>query len=178
VWVLARPYRTAHLLFPRADCAVVCVRIAPAAPPPAVPCRALPCPAEFRTPPPYLTLHSAYFHYWCANQWVTACLEVMGAFVVLAVAGLGVYQHHEHSSSSGVVGLGIAYALQLPGTLMWLVRTFTAVSHPLCGSRMAAPGGIERRLWRCHVRTPLLARACATAAVDGVQAWGSAPIGW
>ena len=34
---------------------------------------------------------SAYFHYWTANQWVTACLEVMGAFVVLAVALLGVY---------------------------------------------------------------------------------------
>ena len=38
---------------------------------------------------------SAYFHYWTANQWVTACLEVMGAFVVLAVALLGVYAHHE-----------------------------------------------------------------------------------
>jgi hypothetical protein len=42
-----------------------------------------------------LSFHSAYFHYWTANQWVTACLEVMGAFIVLAVAMLGVYAHHE-----------------------------------------------------------------------------------
>ena len=34
----------------------------------------------------------------------------------------------QNSTSSGIVGLGVAYALQLPGTLMWLVRTFTAVS--------------------------------------------------
>ena len=55
---------------------------------------------------------NAYFTYWTANQWVTCCLEIMGAAIVATVSLLGVYMHHNVSLGRGAGVTAVAVVLR------------------------------------------------------------------
>ena len=65
----------------------------------------------------------AYFPSVSANRWLAIRLEFIGAVVILAAAGFAIVSVANHSGlSPGLVGLAMSYALQITGSLNWIVR--------------------------------------------------------
>ncbi|XP_077876096.1 ATP-binding cassette sub-family C member 10 isoform X3 [Ictidomys tridecemlineatus] len=62
----------------------------------------------------------------CATtQWLDIQLQLMGAAVVSAIAGIALVQHQQGLANPGLVGLSLSYALSLTGLLSGLVSSFT-----------------------------------------------------
>ncbi|KAG3289518.1 ATP binding cassette subfamily C member 10 [Ictidomys tridecemlineatus] len=62
----------------------------------------------------------------CATtQWLDIRLQLMGAAVVSAIAGIALVQHQQGLANPGLVGLSLSYALSLTGLLSGLVSSFT-----------------------------------------------------
>lgn len=65
----------------------------------------------------------AYFPSVSANRWLGVRLEFIGAIVILAAAGFSVIRVATGGRiSPGMVGLAMSYALQITGSLNWIVR--------------------------------------------------------
>lgn len=65
----------------------------------------------------------AYFPSISANRWLAVRLEFIGSFIILAAAGFSIISVATGSGiSAGLVGLAMAYALQITTTLNWIVR--------------------------------------------------------
>jgi len=65
----------------------------------------------------------AYFPSISANRWLALRLEFIGAVVILAAAGFSVLSVAGGSGlTGGAVGLAMSYALQITGSLNWIVR--------------------------------------------------------
>ncbi|KAK3375086.1 ABC transporter type 1, transmembrane domain-containing protein [Podospora didyma] len=65
----------------------------------------------------------AYFPSISANRWLAVRLEFIGALVILAAAGFSIISVASGSGlSAGMVGLAMSYALQITGSLNWIVR--------------------------------------------------------
>ncbi|XP_023368668.1 multidrug resistance-associated protein 7 isoform X2 [Otolemur garnettii] len=60
-----------------------------------------------------------------AMQWLDIRLQLIGAAVVSAVAGIALVQHQRGLANPGLVGLSLSYALSLTGLLSGLVSSFT-----------------------------------------------------
>ncbi|XP_004710924.1 ATP-binding cassette sub-family C member 10 isoform X2 [Echinops telfairi] len=60
-----------------------------------------------------------------AMQWLDIRLQLMGAAVISAIAGIALVQHQQGLTSPGLVGLSLSYALSLTGLLSGLVSSFT-----------------------------------------------------
>ncbi|XP_023575461.1 multidrug resistance-associated protein 7 isoform X2 [Octodon degus] len=58
-------------------------------------------------------------------QWLDIRLQLMGAAVVSAIAGIALVQHQQGLANPGLVGLALSYALSLTGLLSGLVSSFT-----------------------------------------------------
>lgn len=58
-------------------------------------------------------------------QWLDIRLQLMGAAVVSAIAGIALVQHQHGLADPGLVGLSLSYALSLTGLLSGLVSSFT-----------------------------------------------------
>uniref|UniRef100_A0A384C6X0 ATP-binding cassette sub-family C member 10 n=2 Tax=Ursus maritimus TaxID=29073 RepID=A0A384C6X0_URSMA len=58
-------------------------------------------------------------------QWLDIRLQLMGATVVSAIAGIALVQHQQGLADPGLVGLSLSYALSLTGLLSGLVSSFT-----------------------------------------------------
>ncbi|CAH7216168.1 Abcc10 [Phodopus roborovskii] len=58
-------------------------------------------------------------------QWLDIRLQLMGAAVVSAIAGIALVQHQQGLANPGLVGLVLSYALSLTGLLSGLVSSFT-----------------------------------------------------
>nr|KAF6362437.1 ATP binding cassette subfamily C member 10 [Pipistrellus kuhlii] len=58
-------------------------------------------------------------------QWLDIRLQLMGAAVVSAIAGIALIQHQQGLANPGLVGLSLSYALSLTGLLSGLVSSFT-----------------------------------------------------
>ncbi|XP_007530511.1 ATP-binding cassette sub-family C member 10 [Erinaceus europaeus] len=58
-------------------------------------------------------------------QWLDIRLQLMGASVVSAIAGIALVQHQWGLADPGLVGLSLSYALSLTGLLSGLVSSFT-----------------------------------------------------
>uniref|UniRef100_A0A8C4L0W8 ATP-binding cassette sub-family C member 10 n=1 Tax=Equus asinus asinus TaxID=83772 RepID=A0A8C4L0W8_EQUAS len=58
-------------------------------------------------------------------QWLDIRLQLMGAAVVSAIAGIALVQHQQGLADPGLVGLSLSYALSLTGLLSGLVSGFT-----------------------------------------------------
>lgn len=58
-------------------------------------------------------------------QWLDVRLQLMGAVVVSAIAGIALVQHQQGLANPGLVGLALSYALSLTGLLSGLVSSFT-----------------------------------------------------
>ena len=72
----------------------------------------------------------AFLGYWSANEFISVALEAIGAAVVLAAALLGAAsapggKGAASAAAAANVGFALSFALQLPATLMWLVRQAT-----------------------------------------------------
>ncbi|XP_012578180.1 PREDICTED: multidrug resistance-associated protein 7 isoform X2 [Condylura cristata] len=59
------------------------------------------------------------------TQWLDIRLQLMGAAVVSAIAGIALVQHQQGLADPGLVGLSLSYALSLTGLLSGLVSSFT-----------------------------------------------------
>ncbi|KAL5604443.1 hypothetical protein BROUX41_002415 [Berkeleyomyces rouxiae] len=65
----------------------------------------------------------AFFPSISSNRWLAIRLEFIGALVILAAAGFSIISVTSGSElSSGMVGLAMAYALQIVTSLNWIVR--------------------------------------------------------
>lgn len=65
----------------------------------------------------------AYFPSVSANRWLGVRLEFIGAVVILAAAGFAVIEVAAGKPlPPGIVGLAMSYALQITGSLNWIVR--------------------------------------------------------
>lgn len=65
----------------------------------------------------------AYFPSVSANRWLGVRLEFIGAVVILAAAGFSVVEVAAgRRIDPGLVGLAMSYALQITGSLNWIVR--------------------------------------------------------
>ncbi|KAK3692102.1 P-loop containing nucleoside triphosphate hydrolase protein [Podospora appendiculata] len=65
----------------------------------------------------------AFFPSISANRWLAIRLEFIGALVILAAAGFAIVSVTNHSGlTGGMVGLAMSYALQITGSLNWIVR--------------------------------------------------------
>ncbi|XP_012496395.1 PREDICTED: multidrug resistance-associated protein 7 [Propithecus coquereli] len=60
-----------------------------------------------------------------AIQWLDIRLQLIGAAVVSAIAGIALVQHQQGLANPGMVGLSLSYALSLTGLLSSLVNSFT-----------------------------------------------------
>ncbi|XP_069343923.1 ATP-binding cassette sub-family C member 10 isoform X2 [Eulemur rufifrons] len=60
-----------------------------------------------------------------AIQWLDIRLQLIGAAVVSAIAGIALVQHQQGLANPGLVGLSLSYALSLTGLLSGLVSSFT-----------------------------------------------------
>ena len=69
--------------------------------------------------------------YWSANEFISTAFEVIGSSVILAVALSVVYQCGAGGLSAPTAGFALTYVLQLPPTLMWLVRQFCMLETDL-----------------------------------------------
>ncbi|KRX48228.1 Multidrug resistance-associated protein 1, partial [Trichinella murrelli] len=57
-----------------------------------------------------------------SNRWLATRLELIGNLLVFFTASYAVYSRDSHSSSVGMVGLAVTYALLITQTLNWVVR--------------------------------------------------------
>jgi len=65
----------------------------------------------------------AYFPSINANRWLAVRLEFIGSIIILGSAGLSIMSVASGSKlSAGAVGLAMSYALQITGSLNWIVR--------------------------------------------------------
>lgn len=65
----------------------------------------------------------AYFPSINANRWLAVRLEFIGSFIILAAASFAIISVSTGSNlSAGMVGLSMAYALQITQSLNWIVR--------------------------------------------------------
>ncbi|KAK3357106.1 ABC transporter type 1, transmembrane domain-containing protein [Lasiosphaeria hispida] len=65
----------------------------------------------------------AYFPSISSNRWLAVRLELIGAVVILSAAGFSIISVTSGSGlSPGAVGLAMSYALQITGSLNWIVR--------------------------------------------------------
>ncbi|XP_066489435.1 ATP-binding cassette sub-family C member 9 isoform X4 [Tiliqua scincoides] len=64
------------------------------------------------------TNNIAYLFLSAANRWLEVRTDYLGAFIVLTAAGASIFQ----APSSGLVGLGLLYALTITNYLNWVVR--------------------------------------------------------
>jgi ATP-binding cassette, subfamily C (CFTR/MRP), member 1 len=65
----------------------------------------------------------AYFPSISANRWLAVRLEFIGSLIILAAAGFSILSVATGSGlSAGLVGLAMAYALQITQMLNWIVR--------------------------------------------------------
>lgn len=69
------------------------------------------------------TNQTAYFCYQTSNRWLAIRLEFIGTIVVFLSSLFAVFSRG--ALSGGLVGMSISYALQMTGTLNWLVRQST-----------------------------------------------------
>ncbi|MBZ3870188.1 Multidrug resistance-associated protein 7 [Sciurus carolinensis] len=65
------------------------------------------------------------FSSYATTQWLDIRLQLMGAAVVSAIAGIALVQHQQGLANPGLVGLSLSYALSLTGLLSGLVSSFT-----------------------------------------------------
>ncbi|XP_012874679.1 PREDICTED: multidrug resistance-associated protein 7 isoform X1 [Dipodomys ordii] len=65
------------------------------------------------------------FASYATMQWLDIRLQLMGAVVVSAIAGIALVQHQQGHTNPGLVGLSLSYALSLTGLLSGLVSSFT-----------------------------------------------------
>ncbi|XP_029387254.1 multidrug resistance-associated protein 7 isoform X3 [Mus pahari] len=65
------------------------------------------------------------FASYATMQWLDIRLQLMGAAVVSAIAGIALVQHQQGLANPGLVGLVLSYALSLTGLLSGLVSSFT-----------------------------------------------------
>ncbi|XP_037699129.1 multidrug resistance-associated protein 7 isoform X3 [Choloepus didactylus] len=59
------------------------------------------------------------------TQWLDIRLQLMGAAVISAIAGIALVQYQQGLADPGLVGLSLSYALSLTGLLSGLVSSFT-----------------------------------------------------
>lgn len=65
----------------------------------------------------------AFFPSISANRWLAIRLEFLGAVVIFAAAGFSIVSVASGSKlEAGMVGLAMSYALQITGSLNWIVR--------------------------------------------------------
>lgn len=64
----------------------------------------------------------AYFPSISANRWLAVRLEFIGSVIILASAVLSIISVSTTGISAGMVGLAMAYALQITQSLNWIVR--------------------------------------------------------
>lgn len=65
----------------------------------------------------------AFFPSISANRWLAIRLEFLGAVVIFAAAGFSIISVASGSKlDAGMVGLAMSYALQITGSLNWIVR--------------------------------------------------------
>lgn len=65
----------------------------------------------------------AYFPSINANRWLAVRLEFIGSFIILAAASFAIISVSTGAGlSAGMVGLAMAYALQITQSLNWIVR--------------------------------------------------------
>eukprot|EP01128_Nolandella_sp_AFSM9_P006332 TRINITY_DN3225_c5_g1_i1.p1 TRINITY_DN3225_c5_g1~~TRINITY_DN3225_c5_g1_i1.p1 ORF type:complete len:1698 (-),score=443.16 TRINITY_DN3225_c5_g1_i1:254-4717(-) len=84
----------------------------------------------------------AYYMWAISNRWLAFRLEFVGAIVILAAAFFSVVQRS--TIAAGLAGLSLTYALQLTGSLNWLVRMSTEVENNLVAvERLDEYGAIE-----------------------------------
>ncbi|XP_030171437.1 multidrug resistance-associated protein 7 isoform X3 [Lynx canadensis] len=96
-----------------------------------------------------------------AMQWLDIRLQLMGATVVSAIAGIALVQHQQGLANPGLVGLSLSYALSLTGLLSGLVSSFTQTETMLvsverleeysCDLPQEPQGQLPRLLSRPHV---------------------------
>uniref|UniRef100_A0A8D3C943 ATP-binding cassette, sub-family C (CFTR/MRP), member 9 n=1 Tax=Scophthalmus maximus TaxID=52904 RepID=A0A8D3C943_SCOMX len=67
------------------------------------------------------TNNTAYLFLSAANRWLEVRTDYLGAVIVLAAAGASIWSL-EYSLRSGMVGLGLTYALTVTNYLNWVVR--------------------------------------------------------
>ena len=66
----------------------------------------------------------------CAcDRWLPVRLEVIGISISIIVAGLGVYQRK--TTSSGLIGVTLSYAIDITGVLSWLIRLFSELESQM-----------------------------------------------
>uniref|UniRef100_A0A8C0WR33 ATP-binding cassette sub-family C member 10 n=1 Tax=Castor canadensis TaxID=51338 RepID=A0A8C0WR33_CASCN len=65
------------------------------------------------------------FASYATMQWLDIRLQLMGAVVVGAIAGIALVQHQQGLANPGLVGLSLSYALSMTGLLSGLVSSFT-----------------------------------------------------
>ncbi|XBW38433.1 hypothetical protein QEN19_004021 [Hanseniaspora menglaensis] len=68
------------------------------------------------------------FNFRSTNRWLSVRLEMVGALIILFTASFCCFSVVSGNPiSSGMVGLLMSYAMQVSGSLMWLVRMYTQV---------------------------------------------------
>ncbi|OBA28422.1 hypothetical protein HANVADRAFT_30090 [Hanseniaspora valbyensis NRRL Y-1626] len=68
------------------------------------------------------------FNFRSTNRWLSVRLEIVGGLIILFTATFCCLSiSSPHPISSGMVGLLMSYAMQVSGSLMWLVRMYTQV---------------------------------------------------
>ena len=66
----------------------------------------------------------------CAcDRWLPVRLEIIGISISIIVAGLGVYQRK--TTSSGLIGVTLSYAIDITGVLSWLIRLFSELESQM-----------------------------------------------
>ncbi|KAI9786848.1 MAG: ATP-binding cassette glutathione S-conjugate transporter ycf1 [Geoglossum umbratile] len=67
-------------------------------------------------------LTQAYFPSINANRWLAVRLEFIGSIIILGSAGFDIIAVSNGGLTAGMVGLSMAYALQITQSLNWIVR--------------------------------------------------------
>lgn len=68
------------------------------------------------------------FNFRSTNRWLSVRLEIVGATIILFTACYCCFSMSSSTPiSSGMVGLLMSYAMQVSGSLMWIVRVYTQV---------------------------------------------------
>ncbi|XP_058479502.1 ATP-binding cassette sub-family C member 9 [Solea solea] len=68
------------------------------------------------------TNNTAYLFLSAANRWLEVRTDYLGAVIVLTAAGASIWSLHYGLPYSGLVGLGLTYALTVTNYLNWVVR--------------------------------------------------------
>ncbi|ODV62384.1 ATP-binding cassette glutathione S-conjugate transporter YCF1 ASCRUDRAFT_74772, partial [Ascoidea rubescens DSM 1968] len=64
----------------------------------------------------------AYFSTYNANRWLAVRLEFLGSLIIFGSAALCVFALKTGHMTSGLLGISVTYALQVTGSLNWMVR--------------------------------------------------------